>query len=242
MVYQPWRAPWNREDIKPSDIGGSSVWLDEAHGKEYVRTPDILYWYDPTEEKLAIDVPSYEGYDGRRVLRLNPQDFPVGLTRTVPQGTLRLPWPAPGAGLVPGNAATGILARAKTAVVYKARLPQRNDPGSESVPPIDPGGTKVFDSPTIPDRLYIRAVATNSLAPGTDQGCQPEARECIHRQAYSNPLWVTVTPDRFGRLCAPDNPPVVAPGGTGSSPAHPGVTPTAPSRGRVLKSRAVLSR
>ncbi|MEA3276475.1 MAG: hypothetical protein U9Q81_14545, partial [Pseudomonadota bacterium] len=83
FVYQPWRAPFGRDDIEPSDIGGSSVWVDSTTGKRYVRTPDQQYWYDPTEETLAIDVSPSEGFEGRRLLRIDPADFPVGTARPI---------------------------------------------------------------------------------------------------------------------------------------------------------------
>lgn len=216
FVYQPWRPPFGRDDVKPSDIGGSSVWVDQASGKRYVRTPDLQYWYDPTEKTLALDVPAFDGYEGRRMIVLDPADFPVGKARPVcdtqasKAATFTLSSSASkvaqvGQSVRPRAAALSLPGRTSIRLggrgVIIDRPPQLPPPRCEA--------EGNFEGATLPDRMYVRAVATNEIAPGTAQDCTPSASppqgderpQCIRRRAYSNPLWVTLEPDSFGRQC-----------------------------------------
>ncbi|MEA3411415.1 MAG: hypothetical protein U9R74_07735 [Pseudomonadota bacterium] len=213
FVYQPWRAPFGRNDIDPSTIGGSSIWVDAATGKRYVRTPDHQYWYDPTRETLVIDVSPSEGFEGRRLLRLDPADFPVGTARPIcntatTSATLSLARTSVPTALTSGTLSTKPMAVRLPAQNLRPQVGGGVIGGTGPIGPIQPPPPRCeiegsFEGSTVPERLFIRAVATSRVAPGTAQDCAPSASppqgdkrpQCIQRRAYSNPLWVTLQPD-----------------------------------------------
>jgi hypothetical protein len=73
-------APWRDVGYSQSDIGGSVAWVDPQSGITYVRTPHPRYWYDPTPDTLGITPVAGEEYAGRRVITIDPSDFPLGRT------------------------------------------------------------------------------------------------------------------------------------------------------------------
>lgn len=95
---------------------------------------DDGYWQDPTGA-LRVSIPASEGLAGRRTITLSPSQFLVGrpVARTSQPCTVRPPCNKPGAG---------------------------NDPLCWDVEPdADCGTTYHYESPTAPDRLYVRAFA-----------------------------------------------------------------------------------
>jgi|GEM_PF-2313632 len=225
MIYQAWRAPLLQGvPARPEDIGGSTVWTDPGTGRRYVRTPTAPYWYDPTEKRLLIRPLADEGYEGRRSIRIDPADFPVGRAKSscVDVAGQRRALMGPGAGGAPVRSAP-LVSRTLARAPAVGRLPL--SPGGGGLigggpdfppPPPQCEVERAFEQAGRADRLYIRAVAENGIAPGTARTCSPFAvppaddhrPQRIRRRAYSNPVWVTLSADPFGRLCAPEGLPV----------------------------------
>lgn len=64
----------------PAQYSTAVWWLDEASGVSYLTLGDD-YWVDPTGT-LQFKVHAYERFSGRRIIRIDPADFPVGEGRT----------------------------------------------------------------------------------------------------------------------------------------------------------------
>jgi len=167
---------------QPETVHPAYVFTDPATGDAYVRTPQVLYWHEPFTSELWIEVPEAEGFAGRRTVVIRPGDFPVGLAHAV----------------CPGDVDSEI-------VPMSVNQPIGGNGGFEweEGPWQPPGGglcdfEQVFENPVGPDRLFLRAAALNAMAPGTNTSCDlpgvpttsQDARQCIFRRAFTNPVWV----------------------------------------------------
>jgi hypothetical protein len=155
-----------------------------------VSHPELVdgYMLDPTG-RLRVTPTAAEAKAGRKVVYLRANDFLVGQRRVVPavpaQCTPNYTW--------------------------------CNKPGSSSDEECEWECTEptpssyVFDSASLPDRMYVRAFArtvrkAGALCTQSDPAAvvAQKSGQCIERLAFTNPIWVdnTVAPD-FSISCTP---------------------------------------
>ena len=211
IVYTAWRPPFGDPTFRPSDIGGSITYTQPGTGKSFTRTPLAPYWFDPTESTLAVNPYPGEEYEGRRVVHIDPAQFPVGegvcvfgpgttffshtSSRSFTASSLitdELLVADPDPTSEPPTPTTGT---AELPISPQKRLEDMINGGVIDPPP--PCDAKEFQNAEPADRMFIRAAIKNRAIPGSDLNCVDapwtvEQTQCVYRRAYTNPVWVNV--------------------------------------------------
>jgi hypothetical protein len=151
----------------------TNTFTDPKTGKAYVRTPNYPYWYDPNEANpLVIEPTASEGYHGQRVVTIDPKLYPIG---------------------------RDVCVLSDETVVYLKK--SSFDGSGEIITTQHDCLRREFQDATLPDRIFVRAEVRNAAAPDSMAGCSDQAVEvqngapaCIHRLAYTNPVWVNLKP------------------------------------------------
>jgi hypothetical protein len=120
-------------------------------------------------------VPSGQGYGGVARVVLAPRNFPVGRLRMTPR-----------AGCTP-----------VTPCIPNPHAPGSCEPAPDDPPPAyDNCMDYFFDTPTTPDRIYVRAFAKTAGTKVLNNGqlqCVWKNDTCLDRFAFTNPVWAQVS-------------------------------------------------
>ncbi len=168
----------------------SNTYVQPGTGRKFVKTPNWPYWYDPTNGKLRITVGAGEGYAGRRVLTIDPNDFPVGRDACILSEPAMKPMIAGGTTTtVPTSGGTVVYLNQSLKVVLNDMANGTFDPPPQCI-------RREFQSARRPDRVFVRAEVRNNLLPGSTALCvsyiDESIPQCVYRQAFSNPVWVNL--------------------------------------------------
>jgi len=171
----------------------SNTYVQPETGRKFIKAPNWPYWYDPTSGKLLITVGAGEGYAGRRVLTIDPNDFPVGRDACILSDPVIKPMIAGGTTTTaPTSGGTVVYLQQSLEVVLNGIA------NGDLEPPHAPCIRREFQNARRAERAFVRAHVRNNLLPGSTALCVDYHHEsipqCVYRQAYSNPVWVNLTP------------------------------------------------